>query len=492
MAPMTPAGYFPCAGARALHAPTRREFVYGLGASLGSVALTSLLARTAKADATQTDASNTDASNTDASREPHFPSKATNCIFLMMEGGPSHIDTFDPKPLLAQLHLKEFTRQGEQKSAMESGRRYYVQSPFGFRKCGESGADMAENWEQLAQVADEICFYRGCTVDSVNHPTAMYQMNCGNRFGGDPAIGAWVNYGLGSVNDNLPGFVVLPEVSYPQGGAANWSNGFLPASLQGTPLRASGSPILDLNPPQGVSRQRQQMNLQLINDLNTQHAAEHPQHADLLARMQNYELAFRMQIEVPEVLDLSGEDAATQALYGLDRPETEPFGRKCLLARKLVEQGVRFVQLYHGSWDSHDYIERAHGNLVRSVDRPIAALITDLKRRGLLDSTLIVWCGEFGRTPDNGIRGGIAYGRDHNPQAMTIWMAGGGCRAGHTIGATDEMGMEAVEGRAHVRDFHVTLLRLLGLDDNRLTFYHAGRFKQLSQFGGQVIEELIG
>jgi hypothetical protein len=471
--------YFPCAGGRALHAPTRREFLYGLGASIGGLAFTSLLA----AETTPQPL---------APRAGHFAAKAKNVIFLMMEGGPSHIDTFDPKPKLAEMHLKEFVRQGRQKSAMESGRRYYVQSPFKFRKCGRSGADMAENWERLAHVADDLCFFRGCQVDSVNHPTAMYQMNCGNRFGGDPAIGAWMNYGLGSVNENLPGFIVLPEVSYPQGGAANWGNGYLPAQFQGTPLRPKGSPILDLRPPAGVTAEHQRKNLDLIAKLNQSHAAQHPGHDELAARMENYELAFRMQTQVPEVLDLSKEDARTRMLYGIGSDATDAFGRKCLLARKLVERGVRFVQLYNGTWDSHDYIERAHGNLVRGVDQPIAALITDLKHRGLLDSTLVVWCGEFGRTPDNGIRGGTAYGRDHNPKAMTIWLAGGGCRAGHTVGATDELGMEAVDGVAHVRDFHVTLLRLLGLDDNKLTYYHAGRFKQLSQFGGQVIKELVG
>jgi hypothetical protein len=427
-------------------------------------------------------------------KEGHLPAKAKACIFLMMEGGPSHIDTFDPKPKLDELHLQEFTREGRQKSAMESGKRYYVRSPFKFIKAGQCGADMAENWNHLAGVADELCFFRGCQVDSVNHPTAMYQMNCGNRFGGDPGIGAWVTYGLGSLNSDLPGFIVLPEISYPQGGAANWSNGFLPAHFQGTPLRAKGSPILDIAPPDGVTREQQRANLDLLAMLNQKHAAEHPQHEELAARMDSYELAFRMQTQVPEVLDLSGEDERTQERYGIGKSPTDAFGRKCLLARKLVEKGVRFVQLYNGTWDSHDYIERAHGNLVRSVDQPIAALIADLKQRGLLDSTLVVWCGEFGRTPDNGLRGGnsTAFGRDHNPNAMTIWFAGGGCRAGHTIGATDETGMTAVEDVHHVRDLHVTLLRMLGLDDNKLTFYHAGRFKQLSQFGGQVIEKLIG
>jgi hypothetical protein len=409
----------------------------------------------------------------------------------MMEGGPSHVDTFDPKPALEKLHLTEFTRSGEQKSAMESGKRYYVQSPFKFNKHGESGADMSDNWRHLSTVADDLCFFRGCQVDSVNHPTAMYQMNCGNRFGGDPGIGAWVTYGLGTVNQNLPGFVVLPEVSYPQGGAPNWSNGYLPAFYQGTPLRPQGSPILDLSPPAGITPKRQRKNLDLLASFNARHAAEHPQHADLAARLESYELAYRMQTEVPNAIDLSGESKKTLAMYGVGKTETDAFGRKCLLARKMVEKGVRFVQLFKGTWDSHDYIERAHGNLIESVDQPIAALIKDLKARGLLESTLIVWCGEFGRTPDNGIRGGIAYGRDHNPNAMTIWMAGGGCNAGHTIGATDETGMTAVENVHHVRDFHVTLLNLLGLDDNKLTYYHAGRFKQLSQFGGKLIDDLI-
>ena len=477
--------YFPCAGARALHAPTRRDFLYSLGASVGSVAFSALLSRDLAA---QTPSS---PPGPLAPKPGHFPAKAKNCIFLMMEGGPSHIDTFDPKPALSRLHLQEFIREGKQKSAMESGKRYYVQSPFSFHKVGQSGADMATNWSHLAKVADDLCFYRGCQVDSVNHPTAMYQMNTGNRFGGDPGFGSWVNYGLGSLNQDLPGFIVLPEVSYPQGGAANWSNGYLPASFQGTPLRAKGSPILDLSPPAGVTSARQRANLDLLASLNSAHAARHPGHDELAARMDNYELAFRMQLQVPETLDLSKEDEKTKASYGIGQDATDAFGRKCLLARKLVEKGVRFVQLYNGTWDSHDYIERAHGNLVRGVDQPIAALIADLKQRGLLDRTLVVWCGEFGRTPDNGVRGGTAYGRDHNPTAMTMWLAGGGVKAGHTIGATDETGMTAVDKVHHVRDVHCTLLRLLGLDDNKLTYYHAGRFKQLSQFGGTVIKELI-
>ena len=456
----------------------RRDFLYGLGASLGAVAWTSLLAKAAESN---------------GHPGPHFPeAKAKHCIFLYMEGGPSHIDTFDPKPQLEKLHLTEFQRGGEEQSAMSSGKRYYVQSPFKFRKAGESGADMCELWEHLAGVADELCFYRGCQVESVNHPTANYHVNTGNRFGGDPSLGAWVNYGLGTENEDLPGYIVLPELAYPQGGAANWSNGFLPTALQGTPLRSKGSPILDIQPPEGITRDHQRKNLDLLQQFNRRHAERHPQHDELEARMQNYELAFRMQMEVPDTLSIDDESQATLDQYGVGVEPTDNFARRCLLARKLVEKGVRFVQVYASTWDSHDYIAKAHGALIPRVDRPIAALIADLRERGLLDETLIVWMGEFGRTPDNGIRGGgLAYGRDHNPDAMTIWMAGGGCNAGHTIGGTDEIGASAVENVRHIRDFHVTLLRLLGLDDNKLTYYHAGRFKQLSQFGGKAIEELI-
>jgi hypothetical protein len=459
----------------------RREALYGLGASLGSLALTSLLA----------DESAPRTTRGEKNDGPHVDSKAKRCIFLMMEGGPSHIDTFDPKPALDRLHLQEFQRQGKSKSAMESGKRYYVKSPFEFQKAGQCGADMATNWSHLAEVADDLCFYRGCQVDSVNHPTAMYQINCGNRFGGDPAIGAWVNYGLGSENQNLPGFVVLPSSSFPQGGSANWSNGYLPAQFQGTTFRSQGSPILDLKPTAEISPEHQRVNLDLLRQLNEAHAQQHEYHDELRARIDSYELAFRMQMQVPDVVDLTNETADTQSMYGLGKKETDDFGRKCLLARKLIEKGVRFVQLYAGTWDSHDYIQRAHGNLVQQVDQPIAALIRDLKQRGLLDSTLVVWCGEFGRSPDNGVRGGVAYGRDHNAKAMTMWFAGGGVRAGHTIGATDEIGSEAVEVVSPIRDVHVTILRLLGLEDHRLTYYHGGRYKQLSQFGGRVIKELL-
>ncbi len=460
----------------------RRDYLYGLGATIGSIALQSLLSRDGQA---QESGKPLDA------KSPHHPPRARRCIFLTMEGGPSHIDTFDPKPRLGELHLQEFNRKDEKASAMASGRRYYVESPFSFRQVGQSGAWMCDRWKHLPDVADELCFYRGLQAESVNHPTALYHINCGNRFGGDPAVGAWVNYGLGTINDNLPGFVVLPELSYPQGGPANWGSGFLPAQYQATALRPEGSPILNLSPPEGISKTHQRANLDLLSQLNRRHMTDHPQ-ADLLgARLDSYELAFRMQGDVKQVLDLGQEDARTLDDYGINETHTAKFGRKCLFARRLIESGVRFVQLYAGTWDSHDYIAKAHGQLISAVDRPIAALIADMRKRGLLEDTLIVWCGEFGRSPDNGVRGGIAYGRDHNAQAMNVWLAGGGVRSGHTIGATDELGATAVECVHPIRDLHVTLLHLLGLDDNRLTFYHAGRFKQLSQFGGKVIEELL-
>lgn len=463
----------------------RREFLYGLGATLGTVAFNALLeAEDRKRPTTYTGPL--------AAKPQQHLGRAKSCIHLFMEGGPSHIDTFDPKPKLAELHMQEFRHNEKLGSAMSGGKRYFVRSPFQFRRVGQSGMWMCNNFEHLSQVADELCVYRGCQVDSVDHPTACYQMNTGKRFGGDPAVGAWTTYGLGTLNQNLPAFVVLPQGAYPQGGSANWSNGFLPASYQGTPLRPAGSPILDLDPPSGVTREAQRANLDLLARLNRSDQARHPHDADLAARMEAYELAFRMQTEVPEVMDLSREDARTQAMYGIGQPETDSFGRRCLLARKLVEAGVRFVQIFEGGWDSHDFLERAHAARIRSIDRPVAALISDLKSRGLLDETLVIWSGEFGRSPDNGVRGGQnVAGRDHNNKAMAIWLAGGGVPAGQVVGATDEIGREAVETVHHVKDLHCTILHLLGLDDNKLTYFHEGRYKQLSQTGGSVIKELL-
>jgi len=326
----------------------------------------------------------------------------------------------------------------------------------------------------------------------LNHPEALLHMNTGSRLGGDPGLGAWTSYGLGSVNQNLPGYVVMTELALPQAGPGNRTSGFLPAHYQGTRLRATGSPILDLNPPAYKSREHQRKALDQLAKLNFEHAKRHPQHKDLVARMESYELAYRMQTAIPGIVDLKTETKHTQESYGLDHKETAAFGKQCLMARRLVEEGVRFVQIFSGGWDSHDYLERGHSSRISSVDQPIAALIKDLKKRGLLDETLVVWTGEFGRTPDNNYRGGVtALGRGHNVDAMNMWFAGGGVKNGTIIGSTDEIGAEAAEVVHPIRDVHVTLLHLLGLDDNKLTYFHGGRFKQLSQFGGEVIREII-
>ncbi len=459
---------------------SRREFLYGLGAaSLGSVAFSNLLAAESEKVGPL------------AVKKPMLPAKAKNVIMLFMEGGPSQIDTFDPKPRLAKLHKKESKRT----EGLATGFRFYVGSPFGSRKVGQSGIEMSDQWVHLAdpEVADELCNYRGCQAESLNHPEALFHMNTGSRLGADPALGAWSTYGLGSVNQNLPGYVVMTEQALPQGGSRNWSNGFLPAYHQGTSLRPDGSPILDLESQEFKSRKHQRRALDELSFLNQKHADSHPEHADLKARMENYELAYRMQMEVPGVVDISSESPDMQDAYGLNNKDTEKFGRQCLMARRLVEKGVRFVQIFSGGWDSHDYLERGHSSRIQSVDKPMAALIKDLKERGMLEDTLVIWTGEFGRTPDNTKRGGVySLGRGHNADAMTMLFAGGGVKKGTIVGATDEIGAKAVDCVHPIRDVHVTLMNLLGLDDNKLTYFHGGRHKQLSQFGGQVIPEIIG
>ncbi len=462
---------------------SRREALYGLGASLGSLAFTALL------QAEDQSGNSSDAPPL-APRSPMHRAKAKNVIMLFMEGGPGHMDTFDPKPELTRRHKTE----SKLTAGLETGFKFFVGSPFSFRRVGESGIEMCDQWRYLADpfVADELCNFRGCQAESLNHPEALFHMNTGSRLGGDPAIGAWATRGLGTANQNLPGYVVMTELAMPQGGAVNWSNGFLPPHYQGTRLRPEGTPILDLAAPSYRTREHQRRALDELARLNAEHLDSlGVRDQRLQARMESYELAFRMQSEVPDVVDLSRESAHTLEGYGLNDPETAMFGRQCLTARRLVESGVRFVQIFSGGWDSHDYLERGHSSRIRSVDKPMAALIADLKRRGMLEETLVIWTGEFGRTPDNNKRGGVySLGRGHNIQAMTMLLAGGGIRPG-VVGKTDELGATAVECVHPIRDLHVTLLHLLGLDDNKLTYFHAGRFKQLSQFGGQVIPELI-
>ncbi len=466
----------------ARYAPTtysRRDLLYGIGASLGSVAFSDLLAAE---------------SGPLAPKPQTLPAKAKSCIFIVLEGGPGHMDTFDPKPKLNQFHLTESARDPNQVLVEVTAKTYYVGSPFKFKKVGKAGIDMCDQFVHMAdpEVADELCVYRGCQAMSVNHPDALFHLNTGSQLGGDPAVGAWANYGLGTLNQNLPGYVVMTELAYPQGGAGNWSNGFLPAYYQGTNLRPEGSPILDLSPPEWKTRAQQRDSLDTLAMLNRRHAEKHPSHDDLAARMENYELAFRMQAEVPGIVDLGNESDSLKEDYGVNEEPTRAFGRQCLLARRMVEKGVRFVQIFSGGWDSHDFLERNHSARIRSVDKPIAALIKDLKVRAMLEETLLVICGEFGRTPDNNRRGGVnPNGRGHNADAMVILLAGGDTPAGTIVGATDDTGNRAVEVVHPMKDFHVTLLRLLGLDDNTLTYFSGGRFKQLSQVGGQVIKELV-
>ncbi len=463
---------------------TRRRLLSRTSMGLGSIALNALMQQEARG-----------VSQVLAPKPGHHPAKAKRCIFLLMEGGPSHIDTFDPKPKLDQLHMTRFQKERSKFEAnMNTGERYYVKSPFEFRSAGKMGIEINSLMPGFAEVVDDVCFYRGLKVESVNHPTALYHLNTGNQFGGDPAIGAWVSYGLGTLNQNLPAFVVLPDVAYPQGGAANWSSGFLPAHYQGTTLRPEGAPILDMTPPPTVSRQQQSANLAFLKELDRFHQARHPEHAELADRIESYELAFRMQSEMPGVVDLSKEPKATLEMYGIggaDR-DADALGRRMLLARRMLQCGVRFVQVIAMGWDSHDYIEKAHGARIRAMDKPVSALLKDLKRTGLLEETLVVWAGEFGRTPDNGIRrGSTSWGRDHNPNAMTVWLAGGGVKAGSIVGETDDVGGAAVEVVRPLKDFHVTMLHLLGLDDAKLRYFHAGRDKQLSQTGGELIRELL-
>ena len=452
----------------------RREYLYGLGSSLGAVAMTDLLAK--------------DAVRPLATKKPMHEPRAKAVIMLFMEGGPSQVDTFDPKPNLNTRHKSESKRS----AGLAKGFRFYVGSPFKSRKVGQSGLDMSDQWIHLPQVADELCNYRGCQAESLNHPEALFHMNTGSRLGADPALGSWINYGLGTVNQNLPGYVVMSELALPQGGSRNWSNGFLPAHFQGTRLRPEGSPILDLQPPENKTRKHQRQALDELAFLNQGHAKKHPDHRELSARMESYELAYRMQLEVPGVMDLKDEPQAIRDAYGMNEKHTEKFGRQCLMARRLVEKGVRFVQIFSGGWDSHDYLERGHSSRIRSVDKPMTALIKDLKERGMLEDTLVIWTGEFGRTPDNNRRGGVySFGRGHNIDAMTMLLAGGGVKKGAVVGATDELGATATEVVHPIRDLHATILHLLGLDDSKLTYFHGGRYKQLSQFGGQVITDLI-
>jgi hypothetical protein len=408
-----------------------------------------------------------------------------------MEGGPSHLDLFDPKPTLTNLAGQPMPDSfGKVITAMGTASNTLMPSRRSFKQYGQSGIWVSDWYPHMAEHVDDMAIFRSCWADGLNHVGSVCQMNTGDILAGRPALGAWTTYGLGSANENLPAFVIMTDAGEVNGGPKNWSSGFLPAVYEGTQFRNEGTPIFHLAPPKTIGDRQQRSKLGLLADLNRHYAADKADDTELAARLNSYELAYRMQSAAPEAVALSKESEATRKLYGLDDKATEKFGTNCLLARRLVERGVRFIQCYSGSgsgWDAHSDIEGNHTKFCKSTDKPIAGLLADLKARGLLDSTLVIWGGEFGRTPFNE----KGTGRDHNPWGFTIWMAGGGVKGGTVIGSTDEIGLRAVERKCHVHDIHATILHLLGLDNLKLTYLHNGRDERATINDGEVITEVL-
>jgi hypothetical protein len=473
---------------------SRREALRRCWSGVGSIALTSMLA----GDLAR--AADGKLPSAFGVRKPHLPPKAKNCIFLYMSGGASQLDTFDYKPALEKYAGKQMPHapglDGVVAALVNSPNRV-MPSPFPFRQFGSTGRYISSAFEHLAPMADELAFLYGIHVESNQHGPATMHINTGSTFQGSASVGAWAVYGLGSENQNLPCFIVLQDArGGPVNGPAVWQSGYLPASFQGTPLRSSGPPILDLVSPEGVSRPQLRRELDLLQWMNQRHASRQSEPDQLEARIAAYELAFRMQTEAPGVVDISGEPEHITKMYGLDKEASAPFGRQCLLARRLVEKGVRFVMLVHGvedsvvSWDHHTELKELLPPRIRETDQPIAALLKDLKQRGLLDETLVVWTTEMGRTPM--AQGFNAQpGRDHNQHAAVTWMAGAGIQGGSTVGQTDDFGLRAANEPLEVRDVHATILHQLGLDQQALTYLHEGRFKRLTDIGGRVLKEVL-
>jgi uncharacterized protein (DUF1501 family) len=463
--------------------PSRREFLRSAGGGVGMMALRSLILG----------GGNAWGGSRGGPGKPHFQPRAKRMIWLFMHGGPSHVDLFDPKP-----ELQRFAGMPVPASFGEvMTRRPVAKNPLlapikPFRPRGNSGLPISDFLPHTAEVADDLCVIRSLHGDSVNHPQSVYQMNTGSILMGHPSVGSWLAYGLGSENENMPAFIVLPDPGGGlKGGPAAWGSGFLPATYQGTTMRPGKTPILNLRQPPEISDARQRSTLDFVQQMNRRHRSQRGPDDELAARIEAYELAFRMQASAPEVVDLSSETAETLALYGIDQPATRDFGERCLLARRMIERGVRFVQVYSGDtngWDAHNDVEKNHGEYCQKTDKPIAGLMKDLKRSGLLDDTLVVWCGEFGRMPMSE----QGKGRDHNPWGYCGWIAGAGIRGGRAHGATDEIGLRAAEDRVHVNRFHATLLHLMGLDHRDLTYLHNGLDERLT--GPQevdVVEELL-
>ncbi len=471
---------------------TRREFLWQTGCGFTGLALTALLSE--EGFLTRARASELgEAAAVDplAPKPSHFPAKAKNVIFLFMYGGPSQVDLFDPKPVLNEKHGKSIELELRKGS---KGRAVLLGANRKFTKHGQSGVEVSELFPHFAECVDDVAFIRSMYADSFAHGSAIVQMNTGSLFQGKPCLGSWVTYGLGTENRNLPSFVVLIDPrGGPINGATNWSSGFMPATFQGTQFRTQGDPILNLSPRAPVTREEQRSQLDFLSKLNEPHRSARAHDSELAARISAYELAFRMQSSAPEAVDLTSESKETQELYGLNNAKTADFGKKCLLARRLVERGVRFIQVYSGgghndeNWDAHGDVDKNHTLHCAETDKPIAGLLKDLKRRGLLDDTLVVWSGEFGRMPTS--QGG--KGRDHNPKGFTAWLAGAGVKGGVVHGATDEIGYAAEKDPVHVHDLHATLLHLLGMDHTLLTYFHGGREQRLTDVAGNVVTPVL-
>ncbi len=454
---------------------TRREFLWQIGAGFTGLGLTALLDRDGFLS-TQARAADgaTPYANPLAPRKPMFAPKAKSVIFLFMYGGPSHVDTFDYKPKLYEMDGKTITVKTKGRGGEKNEGRV-VGPKWNFKQYGQCGKYVSDLFPHIGSCVDDIAFIHSMTADSPIHGSAMLQMNTGKILSGSPCLGSWVNYGLGSVNENLPGFVVmLDPTGGPISGAKNWSSGYMPASYQGTILRSAGAPILDLEPPAGVSREMQRRMLDTLGDYNGAHQAARADNSNLAARIASYELAYKMQSSAPEATDL---------VYGINEKHTDNFGRRCLLARRLVQRGVRFVQIYSGgahnddNWDAHGDLVKNHTFHAGNTDKPIAGLLKDLKRTGLLEETLVIWGGEFGRQPTAEYAKGT--GRDHNSYGFTMWMAGGGIKGGISVGETDELGSAAVADRFHVRNLHATVLQQLGVNPNKLTYFYSGLDQKL-------------
>ncbi len=466
------------------HPLSRREMLLRSANGFGAAALAALLAEDGLAAPTLPQA------DPFAPKKPHFAAKAKSVIFLFMDGGPSQVDTFDPKPLLEKFHGKPFPAKVEPTQFNNVGKT--LASPWKFQKYGECGLPVSDLFPQVGKCADDLAVIRSMTANFSEHTNANYFFHSGHGQQGRPSLGSWVTYGLGSECRDLPGFVVLGSGMIPPGGIDCFGNGFLPAAYQGSLFKHGAHPVADITPPNSETPRTRTAKRDLLRKLDTATRDRFGDRDPIEAAIANYELAFRMQSAVPELCELSKETAATKKMYGLDDPKTEVFGRQCLIARRMVEKGVRFVELLcqnlgHDRWDQHSNLKRGHEENARAVDQPIAALLKDLKQRGLLEETLVIWGGEFGRTP---VAQG-SDGRDHNPFGFTVWLAGGGTRGGTVHGATDELGYHAVQDKVQVYDLHATMLHLLGFDHTKLTYRFGGRDMRLTDVHGELVKGIL-